>query len=91
MTAISKRYSIPLFIACLLTSAASVRAEEPDVEKKKTYTKSYTVSNSDNVSFNNQFGELQINTWDKNEVKVTVTNSPGTVGQMVTVSSELLA
>lgn len=72
MTAILKRYSLPLFIACLLTSA-QIKAEGPDVEKKKTYTKSYTVSNSDNVSFTNQFGELQINTWDKNEVKVTVT------------------
>jgi hypothetical protein len=72
MTAILKRYSSPLFIACLLLST-QVKAEDPLVEKKKTYTKSYTVSNSDNVSFNNQFGELQINTWDKNEVKVTVT------------------
>jgi len=73
MTATLKRHSIPLLLfACLLTSA-TVRAEGPDVEKKKTYTKSYTVSNSDNVSFTNQFGELQINTWDKNEVKVTVT------------------
>jgi hypothetical protein len=48
-------------------------AGEPVVEKKKTYTKSYTVSNSDKISFNNQFGELKINTWDKNEVNVTVT------------------
>ncbi|OQP65184.1 hypothetical protein A3860_16050 [Niastella vici] len=72
MTATLKKYSTPLLFACLLTSA-QVRAEGPDVEKKKTYTKSYTVSNSDNVSFNNQFGELKINTWDKNEVKVTVT------------------
>jgi len=72
MTVILKRYSLPLLLACLLTSV-QVRAEGPDVEKKKTYTKSYTVSNSDNVSFTNHFGELQINTWDKNEVKVTVT------------------
>lgn len=72
MTATLKKYSTPLLFACLLTSA-QVRAEGPDVEKKKTYTKSYTVSNSDNVSFTNQFGELQINTWDKSEVKVTVT------------------
>ena len=31
------------------------------------------MSNSDKVSFNNHFGELKINTWDKNEVNVTVT------------------
>jgi len=72
MTAILKRYSLPLFIGCLLTHA-QVRAEDPNVEKKKTYTKSYTVNNSDKISLSNQFGELKINTWDKNEVKVTVT------------------
>jgi hypothetical protein len=43
------------------------------LRRKKTYSKSYTVSSSDKVSFNNQFGELKINTWDKNEVKVDVT------------------
>jgi hypothetical protein len=72
MTAILKRYHSHLFIACLFI-ATQVKAEDPLVEKKKTYTKSYTVSNNDNITFNNQFGELQLNTWDKNEVKVTVT------------------
>jgi hypothetical protein len=72
MTVTLKRHSIPFFITCLLIST-QVLAGEPVVEKKKTYTKSYTVSSSDKISFNNKFGELQINTWDKNEVKVTVT------------------
>lgn len=72
MTATLKKYSFPLFIACLLTSA-QVKAEEPKVEKKKTYTKSYNVNSSDKISFTNQFGELKINTWDRNEVKATVT------------------
>ncbi len=67
-----KKHSIPLLFTCLLSSTL-VMAGEPVVEKKKTYTKSYTVSNSDKISFNNQFGELKINTWDKNEVNVTVT------------------
>ena len=72
MTVTLKKHSIPLFFACLLIST-QVLAGDPVVEKKKTYNKSYTVSNSDKISFNNKFGELQINTWDKNEVKVTVT------------------
>lgn len=72
MKVISKKHSIPLLFTCLLTSTL-VMAGDPVVEKKKTYTKSYTVSNSDKISFNNQFGELKINTWDKNEVNVTVT------------------
>jgi len=67
-----KKHSIPLLLAFLFSSTL-VMAGEPVVEKKKTYTKSYTVSNSDKISFNNQFGELKINTWDKNEVNVTVT------------------
>jgi hypothetical protein len=72
MKVILKKHSIPLLLTCLLSSTF-VMAGDPVVEKKKTYTRSYTVSNSDRISFNNQFGELKINTWDKNEVNVTVT------------------
>ena len=57
MTVTLKRYSLPLFIACLFTCTHAL-AGDPKVEKKKTYTKSYTVSSSDKVSFTNQFGEL---------------------------------
>ena len=67
-----KKHSLPLFIALLLLTT-QVFAEDPLVEKKKTYNKSYSVSNSDRISLTNQFGEMQINTWDKNEVKVSVT------------------
>jgi hypothetical protein len=42
-------------------------------EKKKSYSKSYPVSGNDKISLTNSFGELRINTWDKNEVKVDVT------------------
>ena len=42
------------------------------VTKTKTYSKSYPLSNGDRVSLNNQFGEMKINTWDKNEIKVDV-------------------
>lgn len=72
MTAFIKRYSTLLLITCLIPTAR-IFAGDPLVEKKKTYTKSYTVSSSDKISFDNQFGELQINTWDKNEVNTTVT------------------
>jgi hypothetical protein len=65
MTVSLAKYRFVLFIACLLTSA-QVIAGDPLVEKKKTYTKSYNVSNSDKISFTNQFGELKINTWDRN-------------------------
>jgi hypothetical protein len=75
MKAILKRYSAPLLFTCTIAMLVSTGAQagEPTVVKKKTYSKSYTVSNSEKVSFFNQFGELKINTWDKNEVKVDVT------------------
>ena len=47
--------------------------EEPKFKKTKSYTKSYTLSSSDKVSLSNQFGEMKLTTWDKNEVKVDVT------------------
>lgn len=72
MTAILKRYNSLLLFTCLMASV-NVFAGGPVVKKTKTYTKSYTVSSSDKISFDNKFGELQINSWDKNEVKVTVT------------------
>jgi len=72
MKVILRRHKFPLFIALLLLTT-QVFAEDPLVEKKKTYTKSYNVNNSEKISLTNQFGEMQINTWDKNEVKVTVT------------------
>lgn len=55
--------------------ALSVAAHENDplVEKRKTYSKSYPLSGSDRVSLSNQFGEMKILTWDKNEIKVDVT------------------
>ena len=67
-----RRHKFPLFIALLLLTT-QVFAGDPLVEKKKTYTKSYSVSNSDKISLTNQFGEMKINTWDKNEVSVSVT------------------
>ena len=45
----------------------------PDVEKKKTYSKSYPIGGNDKININNQFGEVKIITWGKGEVKVDVT------------------
>jgi hypothetical protein len=60
--------------ALLLVTATWVFATDgPDVEKKKNYSKSYSLSGNEKVNINNQFGEVKINTWTKNEVKVDVT------------------
>jgi len=77
---IQKAYSITLLIGALAFGTQVLAAGDPVVEKKKTYTKSYSVSNSDKISLSNSFGEMKISTWDKNEVKVdvTVTTEAGT-------------
>jgi len=57
----------------LVSTAWAFAADGPDVEKRKTYSKSYSISATDKVNINNQFGEVKIVTWGKNEVKVDVT------------------
>jgi hypothetical protein len=42
------------------------------IEKRKNVSFSYSVSSADKVSLNNQFGDVKVNFWDKNEVKVDV-------------------
>ena len=43
-----------------------------DVEKKKNISKTYAVSPNDKLSITNSFGEVNVNLWDKQEVKVEV-------------------
>lgn len=43
-----------------------------DTERSKTFSKSFSVSNSDKVNLNNQYGSITIKTWDKKEVKVDI-------------------
>lgn len=71
MKAMVRAYSVLLLTAVLFST--SVLANDPLVEKKKTYSKSYAVNSSDMVQLSNQFGEMKISTWSKNEVKVDVT------------------
>jgi hypothetical protein len=40
--------------------------------KKKSVNKSFSVSVSDKLNIQNSFGEVNISTWDKNEIKVDV-------------------
>lgn len=63
-----------LRIALLLLLTSQVFANEAGewIEKKKSITFSYSVSASDKVSVDNQFGDVKVSFWDKNEVKVDV-------------------
>ncbi|MEO5683756.1 MAG: hypothetical protein ABIQ88_14015 [Chitinophagaceae bacterium] len=56
----------------LITATCLFAADGPEIEKKKSYSKSYSISGNDKVNINNQFGEVKINTWGKSEVKVEV-------------------
>jgi len=63
-----------LFIstAMLITTHALAGAGDADVEKTKSYSKSYNVSSSDAITIENKFGETRLETWANNEVKVDV-------------------
>jgi hypothetical protein len=67
-------HNIILFFALLALVPASVMAGNGGdlVEKKKTISKSYNVSAGDKLNIENSFGNVVINTWDKNEIKVDV-------------------
>lgn len=65
--------SAGICLSLLITSTQVWAGTVPNVEKTKTYTKTYPITGSEKISVNNQFGEVKINAWSKNEVKVDVT------------------
>lgn len=69
----AKLYSALLLVISIAFTGSAFATEDPLVEKKKVYSKSYDLNGNDRVTLANQFGALKINTWTKNEVKVEVT------------------
>src|SRR5689334_19165427 len=73
-------FNAALLVASVLTihnsSAQDKEKEkemvEPKYKKTKSYSKSYSLSGSDKINLENQFGEMKLMTWDKNEIKVDV-------------------
>jgi hypothetical protein len=43
-----------------------------DIEKKKNITQTYELAASDKVSLSNKFGDIKINTWTENKIKVDI-------------------
>ena len=43
-----------------------------DAEKRKSFEKVYKVKSTDELSIQNKFGQVKVNTWDKNEIQVKV-------------------
>ncbi|HMH33434.1 MAG TPA: hypothetical protein VK543_10410 [Puia sp.] len=61
-----------LLAALLSLPALSFAGDKDDIDKKKTITRTYNVTASDKLEIENSFGNVVINTWDKNEIKVDV-------------------
>ncbi len=61
-----------LVVTLLSVPVLSFAGNGDDVEKKKTISKSYTVTSGDKLNIENSFGNVVIHTWDKNEIKVDV-------------------
>ena len=53
-------------------SYSSAGAEGGKYEKSKTYSKSYPIDGNDRIKLVNQYGKIQVDTWDRHEVKVDV-------------------
>ncbi len=65
-------HKIGLGIVLFLCTTA-LTAKGKSVEKTKEIIESYTVTSTQKIEVDTKFGELKINTWDKNEVAVHVT------------------
>lgn len=61
---------------CMLPLALAATPNGPEVgaiEKRKTIIKLYDVSPKDNLLIDNQFGQVKVNLWDKEEIRVQIT------------------
>jgi hypothetical protein len=66
-------YKFILTAVLLASTTWAFATGEPDVEKRKTFTKTYPLGSKDAVAISNQFGGTTITTWSKSEVQVDVT------------------
>lgn len=78
MKKIVKPLSIVLFFFLLQQNIFAQNDNNNDNNKKyefvknKSVNKSYNVSTSDKLNIDNSFGEVEVHTWNKNEIKVDV-------------------
>jgi hypothetical protein len=69
----TKRFSAGALLALISALPLVSLAGNGDlIEKKKTISKSYSVTSSDKLSIENSFGNVVVTTWDKNEMKVDI-------------------
>ncbi len=67
-------YSVLLCLSPFLTWAGDpIDVGSSAIEKKKTIIKLFDVTSNDNLVIDNQFGQVSIGLWDKNEIRVHIT------------------
>ena len=67
-----KLFNSALVFGLLSLPVISFAGTGDDIDKKKTINRSYTVTTSDKLEIENSFGDVVVNTWDKNEIKVDI-------------------
>jgi hypothetical protein len=67
-------YKQNVLLICLLIAGQAFANDDKTgwIEKKKNISFTYNLSASDKISLENQFGDIKVNFWNKNEVKVEV-------------------
>lgn len=68
-----KLYSTLLLFTTLTISSVALASDDPLVEVSKTINKSFNVTANERLLLSNKFGEMKINSWNKNEMKVEIT------------------
>jgi hypothetical protein len=61
-----------ILLAFALTPLLSIAHDGDNVDKKRTVSKTYTVGPDDRLSIENSFGNVSVETWDKNVIQVDV-------------------
>src|SRR6186713_1186592 len=64
--------SISLFLAVSIPVFSSPAGGDEEVRKKRTINKTYSVTSEDKLEVENQFGNVIVTTWDKNEIAVDI-------------------
>lgn len=62
-----------LFLLLVAFTNARATNDDWDTEKRKTFSRSYPLTDDSRVSIKNSFGNVHISNWSKSEVKVDVT------------------
>lgn len=71
-TKLFRIFTALIFVVFFSPAYCQDTKQELRFTKQKSYSKSYTISGSDRINVENQFGEMKLITWDRNEVKVDV-------------------